>query len=329
MSYKFQRLRERIRQAVVSGELSGKLPGERALARRFHVNAKTLSKALTDLAAEGLLDRSIGRGTYTKGHAPAVQSAGRWLLICDPTQLDHPIVASLRAAHPELDVITDVASLRPSFLNQFAAVIDLAKSTPDEFLRDLVVRNIPVVLACKEPRTYSTHAVVFDRHRAILQLGRNLLLGGHRRLAAVDAPQSTQIADGLRQCAVRYAPSAQVDGCFPTDVHAMIEAGVTAFLCDSVTSATLVRQQLDQLGIAVPAAVSVLAAGIAETEPPVTGYFLNPADKAKAIVQLLENASPGTRPATLWLTGQYVERGTMSALPNPPNDREIHYDAAG
>src|SRR4051812_11189388 len=63
LSYKFQRLRERLRTAVASGELSGKLPGERALARRFHVNAKTLSKALTDLAAEGLLDRSIGRGT--------------------------------------------------------------------------------------------------------------------------------------------------------------------------------------------------------------------------------------------------------------------------
>jgi len=32
MSYKFQRLREKIRAAITSGELSGKLPGERALA---------------------------------------------------------------------------------------------------------------------------------------------------------------------------------------------------------------------------------------------------------------------------------------------------------
>src|SRR3982751_6343270 len=70
MSYKFQRLREKLRAAIASGELSGKLPGERALAKRFRVNAKTLSKALTDLAAEGLLDRSIGRGTYVRGSAP-------------------------------------------------------------------------------------------------------------------------------------------------------------------------------------------------------------------------------------------------------------------
>ena len=33
-----------------SNWLNGKLPGERELAKRFNVNAKTLSKALTDLA---------------------------------------------------------------------------------------------------------------------------------------------------------------------------------------------------------------------------------------------------------------------------------------
>src|SRR4051794_17494671 len=70
LSYKFQRLREKLRAAIASGELSGKLPGERQLARRFRVNAKTLSKALTDLAAEGLLERSIGRGTFVKGSLP-------------------------------------------------------------------------------------------------------------------------------------------------------------------------------------------------------------------------------------------------------------------
>src|SRR5262249_61183333 len=82
LSYKFQRLRERIRQAIRDGELSGKLPGERELARRFKANPKTLSKALTDLASEGLLDRSIGRGTYIHGSAPSSdERSGRCLLL--------------------------------------------------------------------------------------------------------------------------------------------------------------------------------------------------------------------------------------------------------
>src|SRR5471030_938565 len=86
LSYKFQRLREKLRQAIASGELTGKLPGERSLAKRFHVNAKTLSKALNDLAAEGLLDRSIGRGTFVKGHATVPSAQKRWLLVCDASQ---------------------------------------------------------------------------------------------------------------------------------------------------------------------------------------------------------------------------------------------------
>jgi len=94
MSYKFQRLREKLRQAVVTGELTGKLPGERALAKRFHVNAKTLSKALTDLAAEGVLDRSIGRGTYVKGSAPAPATTGRWLILTDEGSAALPLTTT-------------------------------------------------------------------------------------------------------------------------------------------------------------------------------------------------------------------------------------------
>ena len=64
LSYKFQRLREDIRRAVTQGEYTGRLPGERTLGRRFGANAKTINKALSDLTAEGLLIRQIGRGTF-------------------------------------------------------------------------------------------------------------------------------------------------------------------------------------------------------------------------------------------------------------------------
>src|SRR3954469_21182337 len=101
LSYKFQRLRERRREAIGSGELSGKLPGERVLSRRFRVNAKTLSKALTDLAAEGLLERSIGRGTYVRGSSPAASSStglDKWLLVCDADQAHNPVVRHILQA---------------------------------------------------------------------------------------------------------------------------------------------------------------------------------------------------------------------------------------
>src|SRR5688572_1563381 len=124
LSYKFQRLRERLRTAITSGELSGKLPGERELAKRFRANPKTLSKALTDLAAEGLLERSIGRGTYVRGSAGVEeQRTQRWLILCEPRQEQSALVAQLVRNHADSEVVTSVAAIRPSFLDQFHAVI--------------------------------------------------------------------------------------------------------------------------------------------------------------------------------------------------------------
>jgi hypothetical protein len=326
LSYKFQRLREKLRQAITSGELNGKLPGERSLAKRFHVNAKTLSKALTDLAAEGLLDRSIGRGTYVKGYAPISANLKRWLVVCDPNQTESDLVQLLRAAHPSLDVVSDVSSIRPSFLNQFSAVIDLAKSTPDAFLRDLVVRNIPVVVVGREPKTYSTHAVVFDVPFAAARLGRDLLLAGHRRLAAVEAVGHAVLAPALRTVAARYDADATVDPSSPSEIGTMIESGITAFICPDLESAYEVKAQLDKLGIPIPGPVAIAAIGTTSAEHPFSGHFATRSEEVDAINQLL-NESPSSRPTTLWLTGRSIDRGTISPIAADSNSSTARYNS--
>jgi hypothetical protein len=311
LSYKFQRLRERLRQAIASGELAGKLPGERALAKRFQVNAKTLSKALTDLAAEGLLDRSIGRGTFVKGSAPVSGAGKRWLVLCDAEQVGWEIVKLLRESHSELEVATDVSACRPSFLNQFSAVIDLAQNTPDAFLRDLVVRNVPVVVVGKEPKTYSTHSVVFDVPYAVAQLGRELFLSGHRKLAAVEPRQSSVVAGTLRHTAARYGQVA-VEACLPHEVTTLVENGVTAFVCKSVELAAQAKKQLEAIGVAIPEQVSIAAIGASPTEPPVSGYFIPRGEKVNAIVQLLTDQN--TRPVTMWLAGKFFDHRTIAPV---------------
>ncbi len=72
LSYKFQRLREAIRQSIESGEYRDRLPGERTLGRLFEANAKTVNKALSDLCSEGLLVRHIGRGTFVARNGGAL-----------------------------------------------------------------------------------------------------------------------------------------------------------------------------------------------------------------------------------------------------------------
>ena len=318
LSYKFQRLREKLRHAITSGELQGKLPGERALARRFNVNAKTLSKALTDLAAEGLLERSIGRGTFVRGSTPepAPAAADKWLLICDADQLDAPIVKQLQAANPEAQpiVVDEVDGIRPSFLNPFRAVVDLASATPAPFLRDLVVRNMQLVAVGREPRTYSMHAVLMDGENAVVSIARDLMLAGHRRIAAVEARNSMFVSESLRKAAQRYAPEAEIDRCFPGDVRCLVDHGVTAMVCDSVTAASRVLEQLATMEVAVPAKVSVAAVGYVGSDYPCSGYYVSWPQAAEAILQLLRDRP--ARPTTLWIPGRFMDQGTIAPPPS-------------
>jgi DNA-binding transcriptional regulator YhcF (GntR family) len=313
LSYKFQRLREKLRQAVVSGELSGKLPGERELARRFRCNAKTLSKALTDLAGEGLLHRSIGRGTFVQG-AQKEGSAGHgpWLVLVDG-QSDNTLISNLKALNAEVAVCQDVSTLRPSFISQFTAVIDLAEKTPELFVRDLLIRGIPLVTLGSSQRTYSTHSVLFDSALGASQLTRDLMLSGHRRFVAVESRTHTTLADAIRHTAPRYASDFSVDACGPGDVNCAVEYGATACICDSVQSALQTLRNLELAGISVPGRMSVAAVGWTDGAYPCTGYFVDPAQKAAYVADLLKLAHT-TRPTTLWLTGTLVNIGTTGPI---------------
>lgn len=314
-SYKFQRLREQIRQAVASGELSGKLPGERELARRFGVNAKTLSKALTDLAAEGLLTRSIGRGTFVRASQTDQPLAGAWLLVCDADQVDSPLVQALQRLNPGAKLAHDVSAPRPSFINQFSAVIDLASQTPENFVRDMLVRNLPLVVVDREPQTYSTSSVLLDVAYAANQLGRDLLLGGHRHLAAVETQRDGTVAKALRTAAGRYAPDATIVSCLPSDALHQVQRGASALVCSSVPIARQVADLLTQNAVSIPDAVSLVAMGTADSDYPCTGFFVESTQQAQAVEHLLRQGQGAGGAPVLWLTGRSIDRGTSSVAP--------------
>jgi DNA-binding transcriptional regulator YhcF (GntR family) len=313
MSYKFQRLRERIRQAVANGELKGKLPGERELARRFHVNAKTLSKALTDLAAEGLLHRSIGRGTFVRGSKDEKPAPTRpWLVLLD-ANTDQTLVDNFKSISPTVQSCLDVWTIRPSYLNQFSAVIDLAAATPETFIRSLLVRGIPVVAVGREPRTYSVNGVMLDAMLGASCLTRELVLGGHRRFLAIEERTKITVAETIRRTAWRYCQDYSVDACSAADVAQAVEFGATACICDSVQSARQTMQALELAGIPVPQSLSVAAIGCSASDYPCTGYFVDPKQQAAAVAEILASGQPG-RPTTLWLSGTLIDRGTTGPI---------------
>jgi hypothetical protein len=324
LSYKFQRLRERLRNAVSSGELKGKLPGERSLARRFHVNAKTLSKALTDLAAEGLLDRSIGRGTYVKEQTPGSNNpkTGRWLVLCEESRAASPVLRYFLEAHPDAVVVHDCDSVRPSFLKSFGGVIDLGVNTSESFLRSLIVRNIPVVAVNREPNLYSVHHVGPDRAIGAFALARDLILGGHKQLAVIESRPRSVVGRAVKQAVNRYAPEAMVQVIAPDKAVEAVRAGATAIICDATNCARGVRAALEADGIRIPQDVSLATIGCCDDAYPCSGQYVDSKLVVQSISDLMGGGNQNHRPAMIWLVPQWVDRGTTHDLPSFATDGE-------
>ena len=313
LSYKFQRLRERLRKAVESGELSGKLPGERELAKRFNANPKTLSKALTDLAAEGLLDRSIGRGTYVKGTAPQASATDqKWLILVDRHEDQAGLVEQIQRLHPDSEVATETTGMRPSFLNQFQAVIELSSRTPEAFHRSLLVRGVPVMRIGHEPGSFKVHAALLDRAYAAACLARDLFLAGHRRVLVIETGADTTVSDAVKTAAQRYLPHAAVERCNARDVQTIGDRTCSAILCDGEPAAQAVRDLTPSFPHLQRTALAAL--GMTQGQPACTGIYVTASELATAATELLAEAQVH-KPAVLWLTGTYVERGTIRAVP--------------
>src|SRR5258708_17032127 len=116
----------------------------------------------------------------------------------------------VREMNPELQTVTSLTRMRPSFINQFTAVINLTAAAPEPILRDLLVRNMQIVAVNHEPRAFSTHAVLADVTLGVMRMGRDALLAGHRRLAAIEPRGHTAAAHALQHAARRYSPDAVV-----------------------------------------------------------------------------------------------------------------------
>ena len=312
LSYKFQRLRERVRSAIESGELHGKLPGERVLARRFKVNAKTLSKALTDLAAEGLLERNIGLGTFVRGSS-SPKTVQKCLVLHDPEQAGCPIIARLAQSDDiELQTHDVVGELPPSLLNPHRSIIVCSKTMTDDALRDLVVRGKIIVLLDRSAGSYTTHAVVIDRLSAAADLSRRMIRSGHSNLMLIGAERPIEM---LRDLPPLLPASVSVRAGTLDDVRNAADLGVTGLICTSPETARHASAMLAGLGIDVPEQVSITAMGRIndDEDVPCSGQYVRVDTVVQAIRHLLSESTPH-RPIALWLGGEFTNQQTI-ALP--------------
>lgn len=219
LSYKFQRLREQIRNAIVSGELAGQLPGERELGKRFNANAKTINKALCDLATEGLVRRFIGRGTFVsqqESPASSVKSARSVHCLTHFSRADSQIdwnallAAALTAQGDRIESIPaqrasdGVVAVDPARFRSLAQIdaLVLPVSAPltrplqdrpgDALLFALARRQIPTVVLGAAAGALRTHAVIPDYNVAAFHAAEFLFQLGCTDVIAISAPESSR-----------------------------------------------------------------------------------------------------------------------------------------
>lgn len=239
LSYKFQRLREQIREAIVRGEFGEQLPGERELGRRFRANAKTINKALCDLAGEGLLVRIIGRGTFvaeTPGVSAAARTSQVYHGICPAMQNEPPhrgaIISALRdalaAMGHRLDLIPhegdgdgEISSAAwPAHMRRLAAGLIAHPAAPldgrgprpgDALVAEAWRRHLPIVLLGAAASNAKVNAVMPDYISAGFRLAEHLFLLGCGRMVVLrdraEGREADMVTSGCQTAAIRHRGS--------------------------------------------------------------------------------------------------------------------------
>jgi len=129
-----ERLRQRLAQDLQSGrwQPGEKLPTERSLGEQYGMARNTVRRALDALAAEGLIERHVGRGTFRTGSAGQGASAASAMDALPDTESFSPaeVVECRLAFEPEL-VALAVSRASPADLARLEECLRRAGAAAD------------------------------------------------------------------------------------------------------------------------------------------------------------------------------------------------------
>ena len=190
---KYQQIYEQLRKAILRGEYgpNALLPSENALAIKFGVSRITTKRVLNDLAANELIYRVQGRGSFVKPH-PSIQSQKLLLVIPfnDSQNLgDYASGISETVQGTAWQVLTmtnqSFASMDLSHIHQdYAGIIYYPQSLSRELPRliQLFLAGIPVVLLDQQQPNIAIPSVASDNIAGGRLAVEHLLATGHERI---------------------------------------------------------------------------------------------------------------------------------------------------
>jgi DNA-binding transcriptional regulator YhcF (GntR family) len=350
LSYKFQRLREQLRNAIVGGEFQSRLPGERELGKRYKANAKTINKALCDLTSEGLLVRQIGRGTFVANGAEHARTGGQFICFRPQIQskelyrdgLVDNVGRLLTDQSHQLEVIqtgnahdigripvsawaqANRSTTRGVMFQPHEPLSGGAGRPEDALLAELSRRRVPSVTLGAAAFGAKTHSVCPDYTDAGFRLAEHLILSGCTRIVMVCSAHAAReielIWNGAWVAAGRHKIEL-VRHILSPDKHVgelikSVDAQSTGLLTvgGAATRAVLATGATsDDRADARVRLTCILEPGeTAASEWNVTSYDVEPALLAAWAARLLTESQPADRPTEVLVPGTLIPRGDAS-----------------
>ncbi len=344
LRYKFQRLRETIRQAIESGELKHRLPGERELARRFGVNAKTISKALTDLTTEGMLLRRVGRGTFIAGQENrdrVVGSRRRYLWLASSC-LDRGDVEFMfelarkrlgaKGHHILLEYLDPdrrgeipERCLEIGRLRSLAGMVLFSSVPSRALLADLSRRHLPIVLCNARSLSIKASCVITDYAMGAFELTEHFAQLGHQQVLLVLDRQakwsSASAQRGYHTAMGRHGlePMPVVQGDGGTPVRLADSAGeCSAIVCIGGRIADQLAEQRADLpsDLSIAAVLHPGQPGVPRTR--ITHYATDAEHIVDCVVESLFDQAPGRTPHETLVPGLFHDCGSTQPITSPP-----------
>lgn len=296
---KRQALAHRMKNLILSGRYTGKLPSERTLAEELGVSRGTVNMALNELLSQGLLERHRGQGTFVpeavaewrsgRSHIgkiihvlfhdrPQVWAgrgwAGQILHVLEQAARPRGIMLAYHGLMPDdPDAFNDV--LARVHMNQDAIGICTASVQIEANAAfRLMETGLPFALIEYRLPDMKVNSVMFDGFEGGRLAAEHLADLGHRRLAFVSAGPFQLLSRSERLAGFRSALLARgieppnefsIENVDRLDVEAvrtfMNTARPTGLFCASDKTAAMVLIALAEFGLRVPEDVSVVGFG--------------------------------------------------------------------
>ncbi len=332
-----------LRSRILRGTYEGRMPGERQLAAEFHVDASTISMALIQLEAVGLIERRLRSGTFVVPQEQREKTAAPMSVVfCVTPESSSKVTYAFGQAaqkrglemslvlheNTELDKATEEILARLKSTMCVGACIMDYPTDAAHALR-LAAANGPVVLVDWETPDLILPTINYDNREAGRMAAAHLLRLGHRNILLADPipadpPRTARregVAELVRQAGGTFRERRAPDftwGSPPCVEVLRAPDRPTAVICGAHGVDAAMATAAASLGLSVPGDLSVLCLDnifvVRESEMYTHTVFDQTALGAGAL-ELLLDSTPGEEPRSVLVPVRLDDRQTTAPPP--------------